>query len=335
MHWTKRTTLTLASGALLLGLGTATADCGRVTIADMNWDSATLLANLDRFILEHGFGCQAELVAGDTMPTGTSMIERGQPDIAPELWTNSFAEPLAEGVAEGRLQIAGWSLKEGGVEGYWVPKYLVEEYPEVATIEGVIEHAALFRHPEDPNRFALYGCPAGWNCQITAYNNFRALGLAEHGFDLIDPGSGAALAGTIARAYERQQPWVGYYWSPTSILGKYEMVMVDFGTGVDEQHYLECTSQEGCLEPRPTMWPQSPVQTVTTADFAERAPEAFAYLQTRAFSNQHMNTLLAWMDENQADGEYAMEYFLLTQPEIWQAWLDDAVAARVAGALGM
>ena len=50
---------------------------------------------------------------------------------------------------------------------------------------------------------------------------------------MIDPGSGAALAGSIARAYERQQPWFGYYWSPTPVLGKYDMVKVDFGSGTD------------------------------------------------------------------------------------------------------
>lgn len=334
---TKRTTF-LAAGLALVGFASipaASADCGRVTIADMNWDSATLIAHLDRFILEHGFGCRAELVAGDTMPTGTSMIERGQPDIAPELWTNSFAEPLENGIREGRLEIAGWSLSEGGIEGYWVPAYMVEEIPELATIEGVIANAALFTHPENRNRSAVYGCPAGWNCQITAENNFRALNLGDHGFDLIDPGSGAALAGSIARAYERRAPWVGYYWSPTSVLGKYEMVMVDFGSGVDEQHYLECTSQEGCLDPRPTMWPQSPTQTVTTGDFRERAPEAFEYLAARSFTNDQMNSLLAWMDENQADGQFAKEHFLTNYPEIWQAWLPAETAARVRGALGM
>lgn len=336
MKW-HRLTKWMVIPAMATGLlaGQAAADCGRVTIADMNWDSATLLANIDRFILEHGYGCQAELVAGDTMPTGTSMIERGQPDIAPELWTNSFADALADGVEEGRLKIAGWSLSDGGVEGYWVPKYLVDENPELATIEGIIANADLFPHPEMPNRSAVYGCPAGWNCQITASNNFRALNLEDHGFDLVDPGSGAALAGSIARAYEREQPWLGYYWSPTSVLGKYEMVMVDFGTGVDEEHYLSCTSQADCLDPRPTMWPQSPVQTVTTAGFAERAPEAYEYLQNRSFGNADMNNLLAWMEENQADGEFAMEYFMVNYSDVWEAWLDDAAAQRVASALGL
>ncbi|MEF1230271.1 glycine betaine ABC transporter substrate-binding protein, partial [Vibrio fortis] len=82
-------------------------ECGSVTIADMNWNSATLIANIDRFILEHGYGCDAELIPGDTMPTGTSMIEKGQPDVAPELWSNSLKTALDKGVEEKRLRYAG------------------------------------------------------------------------------------------------------------------------------------------------------------------------------------------------------------------------------------
>ena len=65
--------------------------CGKVTIAEMTWQSAAVLAHLDAKILSAGYGCDVELVPGDTMPTGTSMIEKGEPDIAPELWTNGLA----------------------------------------------------------------------------------------------------------------------------------------------------------------------------------------------------------------------------------------------------
>ena len=59
-------------------LSAQAADCGKVTIADMNWNSATLIGNIDRIVLEHGFGCEAEMVPGDTMPTGASMTEKGR-----------------------------------------------------------------------------------------------------------------------------------------------------------------------------------------------------------------------------------------------------------------
>ena len=133
-----------------LTLPAQAAGCGRVAIADMNWSSATFIAHVDRFILEHGYGCDAQLVVGDTMPTGTSMIEKGEPDIAPELWTNGIRAALDRGIAEKRLRVVSASLVNGGEEGFWVPQYLVDATPELATIAGVKKHAALFKNPEDP-----------------------------------------------------------------------------------------------------------------------------------------------------------------------------------------
>ena len=56
------------------------------------------------------------------------------------------------------------------------------------------------------------------------------------------------------------------------------MVKVDFQSGIDEAHYKSCISQKDCAKPRPTMYPSSPVHTVTTESFASKAPAAYDYL---------------------------------------------------------
>ncbi|QFT09962.1 ABC transporter substrate-binding protein [Vibrio sp. THAF190c] len=308
-------------------------ECGEFTIADMNWNSASLIAHIDQFILNEGYACDAQLIPGDSVPTGTSMIEKGQPDVAPELWTNGIKEALDKGVAEKRLRYAGKSLTNGGEEGFWVPSYLVEQYPELTTIEGVIKNAKLFEHPEDDEKFAFYGCPAGWTCQITSGHLFDALKLEDHNFEMIDPGSGAALAGTIAKAYERNKAWFGYYWSPTPVLGKYEMVKVDFGSGTDIEEFRNCTTQPDCESPKVTMFPAAPVHTVTTESFATSQPIAYQYFQKRGFTNEKMSELLAWMEDNQADAEEAMYHFLETSPDVWHNWVPQDVAEKVQQAL--
>lgn len=311
----------------------ASAACGKVSIAEMNWNSAALMAQVDAFVLEHGYGCDVELVAGDTMPTGTSMIEKGQPDVAPEMWSNSLREALDKGVAEGRLRYAGDSLSDGGEEGFWVPEYMVKADPTLATIAGVKAAVKQFKHPEDPEKSMFMGCPAGWNCQISARNLFTALDLDKTGFSLVDPGSGAAMAGAIAKAYERSEPWFGYYWAPTAILGKYKMVKVDFGSGIDKDHYMNCISKEDCAEPRATMYPPSSVQTVVTESFASASPAAYDYFTKRSYTNVQMNGLLAWMEDNQADGKIAAEEFMKTQRATWSAWVSDDIAKKVDAAI--
>lgn len=307
--------------------------CGTVTLAEMNWNSASLLANIDSFILKHGYDCNTVLVPGDSTPTSISMIEKGQPDIASELWTNNLKDALEKGVEEKRLRYAGKPLTEGGREGFWVPRYMVDKYPELATIEGVRKHAHLFTHPEKDNRSAFYGCPSGWTCQLTASRIFNALELEKQGFDIIDPGSSAGLAGSLAKAYERKEPWFGYYWSPTSVLGKYDMVMVDFGVGVKYDEFMNCVSQPVCDKPVVTMYPSSPVHTITTERFAKTSPTAYQYINQRTMSSEQMNKLLAWMEDNSATGEDAMYYFLENQSSTWHKWVSAETAKKIERAL--
>ena len=101
----KKLIATAAFATGLMGLATTAsqAECGTVTIANMNWQSAEVLANIDKLILSKGYGCDAQLVTGDTMPTFTAMNEKGEPDIAPELWINAVREPLKQATDEGRL----------------------------------------------------------------------------------------------------------------------------------------------------------------------------------------------------------------------------------------
>ena len=46
-----------------------------------------------------------------------------------------------------------------------------------------------------------------------------------------------------------------------------------------------------------------------------------------------LNGQLAWMRSQQATGEQAARQFLKSRPEVWQAWVDPAVAAKVRAAL--
>ncbi|PTV96969.1 glycine betaine/proline transport system substrate-binding protein [Rhodobacter aestuarii] len=311
----------------------ASEECGNVSIAEMNWASAGVAAQVDKIILEQGYGCSVELVAGDTMPTFTSMNEKGEPDMAPELWVNAVRTPLDAAVGEGRLVIAAEILEDGGVEGWWIPKYIAEAHPEIDSVQAALEHPELFPAPEDPSVGGVYNCPSGWNCQISTANLFAALGAEDKGFELIDTGSAAGLDGSIANAYEREAGWLGYYWAPTAILGKYEMVRLSFGVENDKAEWDACTAIPDCPEPKVNSYPVSDVFTVVTKEFADKAGFAMDYVAKRKWSNDTVGKILAWMDENQGTNEDAAYHFLETMPELWKTWVPEDVAQRVSDAL--
>jgi glycine betaine/proline transport system substrate-binding protein len=306
------------------------ADCGKVTIGEMNWGSAQVIANVEKFVLEAGYGCKVQLIQTSTVPAMTSMVEKGEPDIASEIWINSVKEVFDKGVADGRVVSAGNVLSDGGVEAWWLPKYVVEANPKIKTIQDVIANAQMFKDPEDPSKGRFYNCPSGWVCKIINNNLFRAYGM-EPSFTNFDPGSAEGLAGSIAKAYERKEPWFGYYWAPTSVLGKYPMVKVELGDFSAADH--ACNVKENCDKPHAGRYPPSEVLAATTKKFADSHPEVFEFLQKISIPNDVMNAVLAWGEDNQAEGNEMAGYFIKTYGDLWTSWLPSEVADKVKDAL--
>lgn len=311
----------------------ASAVCGKVSVANMNWQSAEVLAHIDRIILSKGYGCEVELVPGDTLPTLTAMMEKGQPDVAPEAWISPVRQRLDAAVAEGKLHYAGRPLTDGGVEGWWIPKYVADAHPAIKTIDDALKHPELFPSVEHKGKGAVHNCPSGWNCQITTGNAFKAWGAAEKGFVLQETGSAAGLDDSIAKAYERKEGWLGYYWAPTSILGTYDMVKLDAGVPHDKAAFEACNTQADCDEPKRSDWARAEVFTVVTDRFQKAGGPAVAYLKQRAWGNETVNSLLAWMSDNQATGTDGATHFLKTQPGLWTTWVSPDVAEKIKAGL--
>ena len=328
----RRLGIAVAAVALTLALvsGVALAECGKVTIGEMNWNSARVIANLEKFILEAGYGCAVELMQTATVPAMTSLIEKGEPDIASEIWPNSVRESFEKGVAEGRIVAAGNVLSDGGVEAWWVPAYFAEAHPEIRTLRQVMDNAQLFPDPEEPSKGRFYNCLSGWACKIINTNLFRAYGLGE-AFNNFDPGSAEGLASALAKAYERQEPWFGYYWAPTAILGKYPMVMIELDDYDAKGH--ACNIMENCDTPHAGRYPPSDVLAVTTKAFADSHPDEFAFLGKISIPNDVMNAVLAWGEDNQAEGNEMAGYFIVNHEALWSSWLPVDVAAKVKAAL--
>ncbi|MDD2882611.1 MAG: ABC transporter substrate-binding protein [Rhodoferax sp.] len=321
------------AAAPIAAMQPAATACGKVTVANMNWQSAEVLAHIDKIILSKGYGCDVELVPGDTMPTLTAMMEKGKPDVAPEAWINAVREPLDAAVKAGRLHYAAEALTDGGIEGWWIPKYLAEAHPEIKTIDDALKQPKLFPAPEVKDKGGIYNCPAGWNCQLTTGAAFKAWDAAKKGFVLVNTGSAAGLDGSIAKAYERKQGWLGYYWAPTSILGKYEMVKLDAGVPLDKKGFEGCNTKVDCEKPVKSDWPKAVVFTVITDSFKKAGGPAVGYLETRSWRNDTVNQLLAWMTDNQATGEDGAKYFLKSHPEIWTTWVAPDVAEKIKAGL--
>lgn len=321
--------VTAASG--LFGAGAAQAACGDVSLAVFSWQSAEAQAYVDQFILNAGYGCNATTVAGDTVPTITSMIEKGQPDIAPDAAPSLLGDFYAKGVAEGRISKIGVSISDGSVSGWYIPAYVAEAHPEIRTVADALARPDLFPAPENPQRGGVIQGPQGWGDTVVAAQLYKAMEAGKLGFDLVPTGSGAALDGAIAKAYEQQEGFIATYWAPTSLLVKYPMVRLEMPH--DAAEWARCTTIQDCPDPKPNYWKATDEVVLASAGFVQSAdPAVLAYLGQRSWTQAEVGKVMMWMTENQANGADAARWFVQNMPEVWTKWVPADVAEKVRAA---
>lgn len=315
----------LLSSVLALGFSSPSwaEGCGDVTITQMDWASANVVTAVSKFLMEQGYGCKVTVVPSSTPTALTSVAETGTPDILTELWVNT-APAYAELVKEGKIVELTDVLSDGGIEGWWVPQYVVDAHPEAATLEGILANPDWVGGQFD-------GCPDGWACRTVDDNMNKVIDFEGHGIEVFDHGSGETLATALASAYADKKPWFGFYWAPTAILGKYPMVQVEIADHNAETH--ACNSDPACTAPGLSNYPSAAVKTAATTDFRDREPAIAELMSHVSFTNAQMNGVLAWMEDNNASAEEGAVYFLTNNKDLWAGWLDDAAKERLAAVL--
>jgi len=267
------------------------------------------------------------------------MNNKGTPDMNPEQWANAVVEPLKEAVSAGRIVVANKAPITGLGEGWWITPGTIKKHPEIKgmTALEILEHPEWFPSKEDPSKGAFVGCPAGWGCQIANANLFRAFDMEKKGWVLIDPGSAAGLDGTISKAADSGAPWFGYYWNPTSMVGKYDLQAVDFGVpyaGADNWNNCIMLPDEQCASPKQTAWTKSEVNSLISANFAKTGGnDAITYVEKRTYPGPVMNGMLVYMADNQAKGSDAAIEFLKKHEDLWTQWVTSGAAKKIKAGL--
>lgn len=310
-----------AAFAMALPAAASAADCGEVTISEMNWASSAVVTHVSKFLMEQGYGCKVKLVPTSTVPVLASIAETGKPDIVTELWING-APAYNKLQDAGKIETLTDVLSDGGVEGWWIPTWLVDKHPELKTIDGVLKNAKILGG-------RLHNCPDGWGCKNTNASLAKAFGMEKAGFEVFQHGSGETMATSIAAAFENKEPWIGYYWAPTSVLGKYDMTSVDLGPYNEKTHL--CNANPKCEEVGKSSYPVGPVKTIVTTSFSKGKPEIAALMKHVAFTNAQMGGLLAWQDKNKASAEETAVRFITTESAVWSKWVNDDARKKLGG----
>jgi len=331
----------LAVSAISLSLmpAIASADCGKARLADFDWNSANVHTGIVQFILEHGYGCEVETTRGSTTPIMAAHYD-SQLDVVTELWYDNIVTQYDAVEAEGIIENIGINTPDSQ-QAFYVDRNTAEKY----NIKSVLdmnnpEIAALFTDPENPDMGRMVSCIGGWTCYTINHVKQRVYGLDKF-YTNFDPGSSGALAAEIAGAFAKDRPIFTYYWAPTALMGKVDLVRLTeppydaacWGAMMDVVEDIKANGKDVYKPTCATEYKDMSLDKSVLTAWADTHPDETAFLRAYSIPTATVNKLLAYY-EDEADGDMellAIEY--LSNNSEWKSWVSAEVAANVSGAL--
>ena len=310
-----------------------------IRLAEMKWDSNLFHNALVSFILREGYDCLVETTTGSNI----ALIEKlasGEIDIMMEVWKDNLDQVWERAEKNRRIKILGANYNDAQ-QGWYIPRYLVEGdevlglqplAPELKRVSELAQYKQLFSDPLNPEQGRFYNCQQGWGCEVINTRKLKAYGLEEH-FNNFRPASQTALAAAISRHYEQGDAFVTYYWGPTWVLGKYDLLKLE------ESPYNEQVWGAMLADEEPTQavaYPQLQVDIAVSINFFSKAQEISNFLTAYQTDNAIISKALAYqrdvIDRTPTD---AAVYFLRTQGERWVDWTSPEVADKIKQAVAI
>ena len=133
------------------------------------------------------------------------------------------------------------------------------------------------------------------------------------------------MSRNLETAYERGEPWLGYYWAPTPELGSFDLVVI-----TEPEYSEDCwvDGNRGCA------YPALPVNVAISKGFSELVAEPMLkFLTAYEMDKSLMSELLAYMSDENADAADVAVHFLSNKSDVWTEWVTNEVADRIKAAL--
>ena len=320
----------LCMSALLLPVSASAACDSPIKFGALTWESGQFISGVLKYIVEDGYGCTIEEVPG-AGPALDTALSQNDIQVIGEQWIGR--SPIMEqAIEQNKVAVIGDTLKGGATQGWYVPRYVLEENPGLRRYQDLPKYAELFKDPEDPNKSRFMNCPSGWTCEIFNTRLLKTTGL-DSTFNNAHPGTGAALDAEIASAFEQHKPLLFYYWQPTGLMAKYDFAALEFPAHKDAcwQDLLLADGTMDCV----SGFPVSPLGIAVSTPFIETNPELVDVFEKVQFTSDELNGAILEMSESKRSGDEQALVFLRENPNVWQGWLTDEAAINLAAKLGL
>lgn len=277
------------------------------------WSASRLNVEVAKNIIESELGYPVEITEvneNDAMFTG---LADGSLDAVLEIWPSGVTDAETAYFEDGTVENIG-PLGAIGKIGWFVPRYVIDEHPELATWEGFAtpEAAALFATAEtgDLGRFL------GTDPSYSQYDEqiIENLGLP---FQVQFSGSEPATVAELDARVAAGEPIVMYWWTPTAAVAKYDLVNVALPPYTEECGAAAAAGDGGV----DCDYPEDVLYKAASAKLADKAPDVYEFLKKFTITTEDQLEMLPPMEIDGEDPAQVAADWVAAHEDTWRAWL--------------
>jgi glycine betaine/proline transport system substrate-binding protein len=285
--------------------GDGGASCGDLRIAVNPWTGYVSNAHVIGQVAKEKLGCNVtypdvkEEVGWQGMADGSidTIVENwGHPDLVKKYIDDA-----------GTVEDAGLTGNDG-INGWYVPPWMAEKYPDITNWENLNKYADLFKTSESGGKGQLLdGDPSYVTNDEALVKNLKL------NYQVVVGGSEAALIQSFRSAEENKTPLLAYFYEPQWFFDELALVHVDL------PKYTE-----GCdADPAKVAcdYPPYALNKLISTKFADSGSPAVDLIKNFTWTNEDQNLVSKYIAEDGMDPDDAAQKWIDDNPDKVDAWL--------------
>jgi glycine betaine/proline transport system substrate-binding protein len=305
----------VAALAVLAVTGSATArtkaSCGTVTLNEQAWTGSTANTYIAKYVLEKYLGCKVNVTDIAEIPVYQAMAS-GKVDAVLEDWQH-VAQYKQYATKQHSVVLEGSNGLTGHI-GWFIPKYLLQKYPQFATWKGLKGHEKVFSSPEAPQGMFLGGDPS-YEQKDTQLIQTLGLNLKH-----VTVGAETAEVARFSQLIAQKKPVIFYWWTPE--YRNAELNLVEVKLPPRGPKCQDDGSTNAPIQDYRCAYSSYPLEKVFSSKFAKSGSPAVAVLKRWAWpSNSDQNMVSSWIAGQHMDPAKAAKKYVDSHQAAVNKWL--------------
>jgi len=277
-----------------------------ITLATNSWEGSLANNVVAQYVIQKYLGYTVNLVTIDEIPAWTAMVQ-GKMSAVLEEWGHS--PQYSQYIKKSHKVInAGLEGPNGNI-GWYVPKYLMKQHPEMKSWKGIKKDWKLFVTPQSsPQGQFLDGSPSYVTNDQALVKNLKM------NFKVIFAGTEAAQLTEIETDYKQKKPVLFYWYTPQYQNAIYKFSQVKLPAWTPQCAKLK-PAKINCA------YPPYHLYKVMAATLPKTAPKVAAFLRRFKWTSADQNSVAYNLAVKHMSNAAAAAAFASSHKALIRSWL--------------